>query len=395
VTPGSPPLARFLVAVLGALLLQGCGVALRFAPQSTVIPPGGVTLPTRQCARSFLVEATINGRGPYTLLLDTGAATTILSPAVADAMPEHTGPTLFAAVGAGGRTVMITRRVRVESLTVGAREPALQLSGFDAPVFDLSSFETALGGKLDGILGYPAFRDLLLTLDYPAGAVRLSTARLAPGPGTLRLLETQSPRVQFAIQGRPMKAVLDSGSGGWFMLSDSGLGARRFDYASPLAPIGSFIAVGGRELTRAGRLRGSATLGPLEIEEPLLEPSRHSALIGAKVMQHAAIDFDQRSRLVRFRPAVSRARAEPIFGIGIATVPEHNQVRVTDVFPDLPAARAGLRPGDIIEEVNGRRTLDLICQRDRLFEREGPAVLLVTRDGTPVTVHVDVVALVP
>jgi hypothetical protein len=392
------PGRRLLPVILTALLLlPGCGLALRFAPQVTQIPPQGITLPTRQCARHFLVDATINGRGPYTLLIDTGAATCILSPAVAAAMPERTGPTLFAAMGASGKTVVVTRKVRIDCLEVGGPgQPVLRLENLDAPVFDLSSFETPLGGTLDGILGYPAFRDVLLTLDYPAGAVRLARDSLSPGPDSTRLLDGNSPRVQFTIQGRPMKAILDSGSGGWFMLKGTGPGSEPFEYSSPPAPIGSYIAVGGRELSHAGRLRGAATLGPMEIEAPILESSRHASLIGAKVMQHAAIDFDQRAGLVRFRPAAPiPVRPEGIFGIGVATTPERGEVRVTDVFPGLPAERAGLKRGDIIEAVNGRPTLDLICERDRLFTQKGSAELLITRDGAPLRVLVDVVALVP
>jgi hypothetical protein len=385
------------IALLALLLLSGCGGALRLAPHTTRTASDELTLPTRQCARYFLVDAEINGRGPFTLLIDTGAATSILSPAVADAMPEHAGPTLFAAVGAGGKSVLITRKLRVESLTIGpAASPALRLERFDAPVFDLSSFETALGGKLDGILGYPAFRDLVLTLDYPASAVRLSHAPLAPGDRTLRLLDRDSPRIQLAVAGRPMKAVLDSGSGGWLMVKEPGAGADPFQYESTPAPIGSFIAVGGRELTSAGRLRGSATLGPLEIQSPIIEPTRHTPLIGTRVMQHAAIDFDQRSRLVRLRPVSPEpVRPESIFGIGVATLPERNRVTITDIFPGLPAERAGLKPGDIIEEVNGRPTLDLICERDRLFDRAGTADLLITRGGAPLRALVEVVAIVP
>ena len=43
---------------------------------------GEYVLPTRQCGDFFLVDAWVNGVGPFPLLLDSGAGRTVLDPAV-------------------------------------------------------------------------------------------------------------------------------------------------------------------------------------------------------------------------------------------------------------------------------------------------------------------------
>jgi carboxyl-terminal processing protease len=91
----------------------------------------------------------------------------------------------------------------------------------------------------------------------------------------------------------------------------------------------------------------------------------------------------------------------PVGGIGaeLDVDPQTHAVRIVDVFPDAPAARAGLRPGDVITAIDGAAppagtpgaveaalrgapgsSLQLVVQRDGLAQ---PPIALVRRTIVP------------
>ena len=52
-----------------------------------------------------------------------------------------------------------------------------------AVVYDFSEFSAHVGLKIDGIIGFPLFRDTLLTLDYPAAQLEIApNPVIAPPP---------------------------------------------------------------------------------------------------------------------------------------------------------------------------------------------------------------------
>ncbi|MFG0319693.1 MAG: hypothetical protein ACF8XB_20640, partial [Planctomycetota bacterium JB042] len=45
----------------------------RKLPERVRVPGGALVLPTERCGDWFLVEATLDGEGPFRLMIDTGA----------------------------------------------------------------------------------------------------------------------------------------------------------------------------------------------------------------------------------------------------------------------------------------------------------------------------------
>jgi len=117
-----------------------------------------------------LVPAFVNGRGPQTFVLDTGASTTVLSPALAEALRIET-VAAEPMTGAGG-TLQATLG-RVGSLTVGGA--ALQDVSVMVADF-LTELGSVVGTRLDGVLGYNFLRHFRVTLDYPNGVLWLMKA---------------------------------------------------------------------------------------------------------------------------------------------------------------------------------------------------------------------------
>lgn len=116
---------------------------------------------------AILVPVHINGRGPYSFVLDTGATLTCVDQALATelSLPEERGQIGFGAgIGGAGRM----RLVRTDSLRVGAARAE------DLPVcaLDLSSARQA-GIEFDGLLGLNFLRPFRMGLDFERAVLSL------------------------------------------------------------------------------------------------------------------------------------------------------------------------------------------------------------------------------
>ena len=114
-----------------------------------------------------LVPAFVNGRGPQTFVLDTGASSTVLSPELAAALRIET-VAAEPMTGAGG-TLQATLG-RVGSLTVGSatlQDVSVMVADF------LDELGNVVDARLDGVLGYNFLRHFRVTLDYPNGVLWL------------------------------------------------------------------------------------------------------------------------------------------------------------------------------------------------------------------------------
>jgi hypothetical protein len=384
-------IAPFVLVAL--LLLPGCGLFLRVSPRETELPPSGVTLPAHRCANAFLVEATINGKGPFTLLIDTGAGITCVSPAVADQLASDKGHTFTHVVGATGKSTNVTSRLRIETLDVGA----MRLREFDALIMDTEGFEVVMGGKLDGILGYPAFRDASLTLDYPRGEVRVSPAQLAVSNprqmSDLRIRGSDVPQIDMRIGDRDLRVIIDSGSGGELALSP---GSADLVYETKPVPAGSTLALGGRQVRLLGRAGVDAEVAGVTLQRPLIETDAAMNLLGVEVLKHFTLTIDSRSGVARFEAAeAGPIQFKPLVGVGMGTAPIDGVLRVVEVFEGSSAERAGLRVGDDLVAIDGQAVGDILCERSRMFEHAGTAMLTIRRDGEQMVVPVEAVVMVP
>jgi predicted aspartyl protease len=160
---------------------------------------------------------TVNGRGPYRFGLDTGAGG-----------GGRIDPTLAAELGAAvvgearsmdgtGKSISV-KVFKVDHLKVGdVTFDGAVLAGRDAAALSKSAED-----RLDGILGFGLFKDLLLTIDYPHKTVKFEKGSLSPGLGVIPIsMEQGIANVDATLTGNLLHFHLDTGNDGGLILPDS------------------------------------------------------------------------------------------------------------------------------------------------------------------------------
>lgn len=342
------------------------GPAELVAPESTTLATPLVRVPFR-LARSRpvpVVEATVEGRGPYRFFLDTGASACVFDTAfVRELGLEHRGTTEIGDPSDNAR--IPAERAWVEELVLGG----LTLRGVEVVAFDRSS----LGGGEDikGVLGLPLFMRVLFTLDYAAGEVRLRQGELEPDqphvvPFELEIL----PRLYVDVDGTILWTTIDSGSPAGITLPQGF--AAGLDFLEPLALIGSGRTVNSEFSINGGRLEGTVRLAGHELVDPYVTSTDllEHVNLGYGVLRHFALTIDLGRRLMAFERVEGEGpiRIEPAGAgtpvpasagpgerrrLGAQLAVEPDGLRVALVVPGSEAERAGLRADDRIVRLNG------------------------------------------
>ena len=166
--------------------------------------PDAVFAASVDLADRMAVPVTVNGRGPFPFVIDTGANRTVVSDALAAqlGLPSSGSLQIRAAMG-----MARTGSVRVASLAVGHR----RLLDLQAPVLEAGNL-----GAL-GMLGIDAVSDQRLVMDFRKKQMILTqTVRREADPGTL-VVQAKSKYGQLLLvdseaEGIPLYVIIDTGS---------------------------------------------------------------------------------------------------------------------------------------------------------------------------------------
>lgn len=383
---------RRVVLLLAWLGLAGglWGCAARGGPASSrsVLPEGETRLPVRWVADYPLLETFVDGHGPYRFILDTGAGVTAISPAVQTASAE---------LGGGLRIRDSSGRTR-EAL--GWREVDLAIGearfvGVSAAVVDLAPLSAAIGHEIDGIAGFPLFRDALLTLDYRRSEVRVRHGRLEPPDGNDRLAlhVDPLPEIDVELGERPERVLVDSGSLETLAFSEW---PRHLSFRHGPIPIAASVSLhGGVRVEQVGRIATSLRIGRHEFAEPLVQSCGDGRRLGTGTLRHFVITFDSAGGVIELRrPAADLPIVmEPVVGTGIVHESRRGYWVVLEVVDGSPADRAGVRVGDRILQVDGMPVDRLASVSDWRWSNRFR--FTIEREGRASDFHVGVDRLIP
>jgi hypothetical protein len=273
-------------------------------PAKIVLASNDVAVPMQIQSRIPVVEATINGKGPFRFFIDTGAGATVLND---DLVKELQLPVIGSTrIGDPSDPQGIAAsNVSVDALEIGGAS----FRNFTAVSWDRS--KPRPGDAPRGVLGIPLFVDLLLTLDYPAKKVVIGRGALSAANGrdivNFKHGEANLFSVPITVSGVETQATLDSGGGG------SGLGfptdyMKKLPLISKPVEVGRGRMAGGEVVIYAAKLKGSVKVGDHVFEEPTVHFNgrlRHINL-GSELLSKFSVTIDQKNQRIRFKePPVS------------------------------------------------------------------------------------------
>lgn len=348
---------RRLLAVLlcaGALFTGGCVAFHREAPRPgrTTLDTPLVDVPATLIGNYLIVETKWDKYGPYRFLIDTGSSTTLVTPELAARYPAKNQPPettpKVRVRGQNGDTVLLQPTTLSRLNLGGARFDDVR-----ALVHDCRELSAHLGVKLDGILGFPLFRETTLTLDYPHSRLVLTPRTdqpLRPGVTIPFNNDRKTPLIPLKLGDQNITALIDSGSDAPLSLNLAGLAA---DFATLPRPGGAVGTLAGDHLQHIGRWRQPLVIGDYTVKSPLVDVTDGLTSIGAEILRYFTVTFDQEHNEVTFYreargPVELPARRSS--GLSFSKTPAY--WRVVSVVPDSPANLAGVQGGDLVTRIN-------------------------------------------
>ena len=321
-----------------------------------------VTLPIRLLNSHVYVQARVEGKGPYTFIVDTGGHT-LIAPRVA----REVGLSVFGAgssSGAGEKTETLGF-TRFHEIALGA----VKLT--DQPAFVTNIYDRSIEGiPVDGMVGFELFARFAVRIDYGAKTMTITDfdAFDPSGAGTRVPFDFYDhlPAVRGFIDDMPARFDIDTGSRSEVDVTSPFVAKRnlRARYRPGISAITGW-GVGGAARAHVVRMP-SLTLGSVKMPNVVAGLSESKAgsfsdpnyegNIGSGLLKRFVATFDYRRQAMYLKPlAPPPADAGAFDRSGMWINAGENGPVVEQVSTGSPAEEAGLQKGDVILAINGRR----------------------------------------
>jgi hypothetical protein len=239
------------------------------------------------------VMVMVNGMGPFRFIVDTGTGgQAVITPEFAEQLElEEEGEALLNdPTGQGSQKVPF---VAIDSLSFAG----VEFGDVKAVVHRLSNTD----GPCVGMLGFPLFRDYLLTLDYPNLRLRMDKGQLEQDGGQTVVpfrMPEGVPVTTLEVGNLRVDAQIDSGGAG-LSLPEQIASRLKFSETPRLFAKGQSLST--RFEIKVGKLVPDIRLGDFTLNQPWVEINAAFPLanFGAVPLQYFTVTFDQRNQLLR------------------------------------------------------------------------------------------------
>lgn len=357
-----------------AWLFVGClctGTAAAAAVLSIASPftlvDNRVFLPTR-----------LDGRGPYAFLLDTGVDGWAVATSLARDLAIAPGKAQR--ITGAGESQDTLRQLKLRRVNLAG----LSFTDQSALAADFSALDAVIGFQhFDGIAGKPVFDAYVVDLDFARSRVRFFSPASYSAPADAKVIpfglyEKAIPIVDGEIAGIKGRFLVDLGDRSSLTLFGPFWRAHHLDrvFGPGVVAITGY-GLGGPirgelirvpEFTLAGvPVRGIVARLSLQ-RSGVFNSSALAGSIGTGILKRFRVTFDYPRRRMLLAEEAGRNVPDEADRSGLWLGRKGRQFEVFGVVPNSPAARGGIRAGDLISAINGVPTkrLDLFAIRDEL-----------------------------
>lgn len=358
-----------------------------------------VTIPLELSNGIPAVRCRLNDSEPFYAALDTGSQAILVDRARASEAGLRTTGTLRGR-GAGGEhaaAAMTGATLRLEGLALRVRGSVV--------VFDLHGPTPCQDGPVAGaLIGSELFKSLVVELDFEGRRMTLRDPRtfVYSGKGVEVPLSLRNDlpeiRATFTVPGRAPaegRFLVDTGFNGTLLLDHSSVSKHRVLEAVPrtLALANKIRAFGGSAPAVRARLDEMRVAG-LALERPIALllhkseagfPAGPDGIVGSGFLKRFTVIFDYSRKRMILEP--NSRYGEPfeatMTGLSLVDGPAGaGGFRVCGVAERTPADAAGIRPGDVLVEIDGKSTAEMSLEEARqLLRRAGAVYALAMRRG--------------
>jgi predicted aspartyl protease len=338
------------------------------------------TVPFRLLNNHVYVEAMVNGKGPYTFIVDTGGHTLLSPRVVKEVGLESVGKSETA--GAGEKTAT-SGYARYKEIAIGKARLRDQVG------FTIEIYEPSIEGiQVDGMIGFEYFSRFAVRLDY--GAQTMTTTDFAhldtkdAGTAVPFKFYDHLPQVTGSIDGLPALFDIDSGSRAEIDITGPFVARHKLrdKYVKGVSAITGW-GVGGPGRSYVARFP-SLTLDGIKVDDVVaglseakggsFSDSNYDGNIGSGLLKRFVVTFDYSHQVLylkRLSPPPADAGRFDRSGMWINAVSDAYEVKSIDA--NSPAAEAGLAEGDLITSLNGQRAVAAQLSEARTMLRALPA----------------------
>jgi hypothetical protein len=351
------------------------------------------TVPFRLLNNHIYVEATVNGKGPYTFIVDTGGHTLLSPRLVQEVGLKPIGEAVTSGAGEGHGT---TGFVHYNEIAIGA----VRLR--DQVAFATSVYDKAVEGiSVDGMVGFELIRRMVTTIDYGRHTITFTVPERFKPDSTLGIavpfvFYDHVPSVPGRIGDLPARFDIDTGSRSELDVTSPFVAQHRLrDHFTKGALAVTGWGVGGPARSYVVRMP-SVTIGPVNIPNPVVGLSDASGgtfsdpnfdgNVGSALLKRFVVTFDYIGQIIYLKAiAPIPADVGTFDRAGFWINAKKDGYEVMDVAPGGAASEAGLKLGDLIVTIDGQTVTDADLSQARQKFRSAPpgtkVALTVRRDA--------------
>lgn len=374
-----------------------------------------VSIPFEMVGSYIVVEVRINESSRLKFILDSGVRSTIITELlpgdsilltynnIRDLQGLGRGATLNALVS-NDNTIFIGRKFKLFNKTIFVLQE------------DIFNLTRQTGTKINGLLGADFFQDYIVQIDYTARKVRFydkDKISVPKGYGVMPMtIEKQKMYINLSVletdsARRSIKMLIDTGAelNAWFQtLTNKAI-------TIPEKSIHGRIGQGlSGEVTGIFARVPQICIANFCVKDPIvvfpdsavisgiIQNSDRDGTIGSQLLSRFNLIIDPFNKQFYFKPNSNFKKpfVYNIAGIEVAqTYAFFPQIEVINVWKGSPAEQAGIKVGDLINEINFQKIFSMTLSQVRgYFEHASkrPLRMILQRDGKMLDVEVEMKA---